>query len=180
VRFCREVGSELEGEGVPLATMVPVGTMVETPSAAVTADQLGAACDFLSLGTNDLIQYAFAADRQNEDVRYLYHPLHPAVLRLMQYTIVAAQRLGKPVAVCGDVAGDPSLTWVLLGLGIRELSMSPVHLDMVRSVIRGTSLTDARALAAAALAADNEIDSEALVQSAMRARFPDEPGAEAN
>lgn len=178
VRFCREVGSELESEGVSLATKVPVGTMVETPSAAFTADQLAAACDFLSLGTNDLIQYAFAADRQDDDVRYLYHPLHPAALRLMQYTISAAQRLGRPVAVCGDVAGDSSLTWVLLGLGVRELSMSPGHLHMVRSVIRGTSLTDARALAAA-LAADNEIESETLVQSAMRARFPDELGVEA-
>lgn len=180
VRFCREVGSELESEGLALATKVPVGTMVETPSAAITADQLAAACDFLSLGTNDLIQYAFAADRQNDDVRYLYHPLHPAVLRLMQYTVGAAQRLGKAVAVCGDVAGDPSLTWVLLGLGVRELSMSPGHLDTVRSVIRGTNLTDARALAAAALAADSEIESEELVESAMRARFPDELNVEAD
>lgn len=174
VQFCREVAVELEREGVPGATAVLVGTMIETPSAALTADRIAAACDFLSLGTNDLIQYAFAADRQNEDVSYLYHPLHPAILRLMQYTVVAAQRLGKPVSVCGDMAGDPMLTWVLLGLGVRDLSMSAGHLDSVRSIVRGTNLGDAQQLAAAALAAESEVEAERLVLSAMRARFPRE------
>lgn len=176
VRFCREVGAELESEGVRSATRVPIGTMIETPSAAITADKLAASCDFLSLGTNDLIQYAFAADRQNDDVRYLYHPLHPAILRLLQLAVVAAERLGKPVAVCGDMAGDPSLTWVLLGLGIRELSMPAGHLDAVRSSVRSASCADAQRLVAAALAADSEVESEALVLSAMQAGLPREGG----
>jgi phosphotransferase system enzyme I (PtsI) len=178
MRFCREVAVELGGEGVANGMAVPIGTMIETPSAALTADQIAAACDFLSLGTNDLIQYAFAADRQNEDVRYLYHPLHPAVLRLMQYTIGAAERSGRPISVCGDVAGDPLLTWVLLGLGVRDFSMSAAHLDVVRSIVRGTRLGDAQRLAAAALAADSELEAEAMVLSAMRARFPREMSVE--
>lgn len=178
VRFCREVGAELASEGVESATTVPIGTMVETPSAAITADQLAASCDFLSVGTNDLIQYAFAADRQNDDVRYLYHPLHPAVLRLVQLAVAAAHRLGKPVAVCGDVAGDPSLTWVLLGLGVRDLSMAAGHLDAVRASVRGTSGADAARLAAEALAADSEVESEAVVLRAMQAGFPPEAAGE--
>jgi phosphoenolpyruvate-protein phosphotransferase (PTS system enzyme I) len=172
--FCRGVAAELESEGVDNATAVRLGSMIETPSAALTADQIAAACDFLSLGTNDLIQYAFAADRQNDDVRYLYHPLHPAILRLMQFTTSAAQRLGKPISVCGDVAGDPLLTWVLLGLGVRDLSMSAGHLETVRPIVMGTSLSDAQQLMAAALAADNEVDAEQMVLSTMRARFPRE------
>jgi phosphotransferase system enzyme I (PtsI) len=175
VRFCHDIAVELDHEGLARGASVPVGTMVETPSAAVTADQLAAACDFLSLGTNDLIQYAFAADRQNDDVRYLYHPLHPGALRLMQYAVIAAGRLGKTVAVCGDVAGDPSLTWVLLGLGIRELSMPASQIDTIRAVIRGTSIEAAQHLTVSALAADSEIESEALVESAMRAVFPSGP-----
>jgi phosphoenolpyruvate-protein phosphotransferase (PTS system enzyme I) len=178
VSFCREVAVELEGEGVANSTAISVGTMIETPSAALTADRIAAACDFLSLGTNDLIQYAFAADRQNDDVRYLYHPLHPAVLRLMQYTIVAAERSGKPLSVCGDVAGDPLLTCVLLGLGVRDFSMSAAHLDVVRSIVRGTTLGDAQRLATAALAADSELEAEAIVLAAMRARFPTEMSVE--
>ena len=125
-----------------------------------------------------MIQYAFAADRQNDDVRYLYHPLHPAVLRLVQLAVVAANRLGKPVAVCGDVAGDPSLTWVLLGLGVRDLSMAAGHLDAVRTSVRGTSVAEAELLAAEALAADSEVESEALVLRAMQASLPPEATGE--
>jgi phosphotransferase system enzyme I (PtsI) len=176
--FCREVAAELESEGVANATAVPIGSMIETPSAALTADQIAAACDFLSLGTNDLIQYAFAADRQNDDVRYLYHPLHRAILRLMQFTISAAQRLGKPISVCGDVAGDPLLTWGLLGLGVRDLSMAPGLLETIRPIVLGTSLGEAQQLLEAALAADNEEDAEQMVLSIMQARFPREMAVE--
>lgn len=178
VRFCREVGAELESEGIAGATQVPLGTMVETPSAAITADHLAAECDFLSLGTNDLIQYAFAVDRHNDEIAYLYHPLHPAVLRLIQYTTAAATRLGKPVALCGDMAGDPQLTWVLLGLGLRELSMPAGQLSAVQSIIRNTSLEEAERLAEQALASGSEVDCERLVLGTMRARFAQELGLE--
>ncbi len=99
--------------------------MIETPSAAVTTDHLAEHSDFFSIGTNDLIQYTFAADRENQDVDHLYHPLHPALLRLLKEAIEGAARARKPISICGDMAGDPTFTWVLLGLGIRELSMAP-------------------------------------------------------
>ena len=99
--------------------------MVETPSAALIPDLLAAECDFLSIGTNDLIQYSLAADREDEHVGYLYHPLHPAILRSLRNTVAAAVAGGKTVAMCGDMAGDPMLAWVLLGLGLRNLSMAP-------------------------------------------------------
>jgi phosphoenolpyruvate-protein phosphotransferase (PTS system enzyme I) len=84
--------------------------MIETPSAAVTTDHLGEHCDFFSIGTNDLIQHAFAADRENQEVNYLYHSLHPALLRLLKRAIEGAALTGKPISVCGDMAGDPALT----------------------------------------------------------------------
>ena len=106
-RVCAEVCAELARAGTPHADHVPLGVMIETPSAAFIADLLAAECDFLSIGTNDLIQYSLAADREDEHVGYLYHPLHPAILRALRAIAVAAERAGKPVAMCGDMAGDP-------------------------------------------------------------------------
>src|SRR6185503_16705349 len=104
---------------------VPLGVMVETPSAALIADLLAMECDFLSIGTNDLIQYALAADRENEHVGYLYHPLHPAILRALRQIVIGASIRGREAAMCGDMAGDPLMVLVLLGLGLRNLSMAP-------------------------------------------------------
>src|SRR4029077_4104994 len=123
-RICAEVSDELEREGTPHASKIPLGVMIETPSAATISDLLAAECDFLSIGTNDLIQYSLAADREDEHVGYLYHPLHPAILRALRAIAVAAERTSKPVAMCGDMAGDPLLCWVLMGLGLRNLSMA--------------------------------------------------------
>jgi len=106
--------------------------MIETPSAALTTDHLAEHCDFFSIGTNDLFQYAFAADRENQEVHYLYRPLHPAMLRLLKSAVDAAVRAGKPVSVCGDVAGDPALTWVLLGLVGLHVVTALVHLFIYR------------------------------------------------
>jgi phosphotransferase system enzyme I (PtsI) len=170
--MCAEVRRELAGEGLPFDARVPIGAMIETPSAALTVDHLAEACDFFSVGTNDLIQYLFAADRDNEDVAYLYHPLHPAVLRLLKQAVDAAARCERPLALCGDMAGDPGFTWILLGLGVRALSMSPRHLPAVRSVIAGTCLGDARALTEEALALRSDHAVEALVAEVMRRRFP--------
>src|SRR5205085_2068333 len=124
-KTCAEIREELAREGIAFNPEVPIGAMIETPSAAVTTDHLSDCCDFFSIGTNDLIQYAFAADRENPDVGHLYHPLHPAVLRLLRQAVDGATRAGKPISICGDMAGDPAFTWVLLGLGVRELSMAP-------------------------------------------------------
>jgi phosphotransferase system enzyme I (PtsI) len=172
LRTCAEVVEELRREGVPFAPDVPIGTMIETPSAALTTDHLARSSSFLSIGTNDLLQYAFAADRENEDVAYLYHPLHPAFLRLLKSAIDGANLAGKPIAVCGDIAGEPAFTWVLLGLGVRSLSMSPPAIPAVKSVIVSSRLAEMEALVAKALALRSEIEIEELVLGAMRARFP--------
>src|SRR4051812_15390588 len=107
--------------------------------------------DFFSIGTNDLIQYTFAADRENADVAHLHRALHPAILRLLKHAIDAATLAGKPISVCGDMAGDPACTWVLLGLGIRELSMTAPNIPAVRSVITSTRLAEAQEMVAQAL-----------------------------
>ena len=132
--------ADLAAEGVAHDPGVPLGIMLETPSAAVTADLLARDVDFFSIGTNDLIQYAFAADRENGDVAHLQHPLQPAVLRLLKQMIDAAAQAGVPISICGDMAGDPSLTWLLLGLGLRDLSMDPHSIPMVKAIIRRSSL----------------------------------------
>jgi phosphoenolpyruvate-protein phosphotransferase (PTS system enzyme I) len=171
---CAEVCRELAEEGVEHNAFVPLGVMVETPSAASIADLLGQECEFLTIGTNDLIQYALAADRQDEHVGYLYHPLHPAILRLIRQVVLGAQRAGKPVAMCGDMAGDPLLTWVLLGLGLRDLSMAPRQIPLVKSIIRSTQLTEAERLVETISAFRTEAEIEDVVHRVMHERYPAE------
>lgn len=171
-QLCRDVVEELEREGLPHAKEVPVGVMIETPSAAVIADLLAGECDFLSIGTNDLIQYALAADREDEHVGYLYHPLHPAILRVLRETVTAAARLGKPIAMCGDMAGDPMLAWILVGLGLRNLSMAPRQIPLVKSIIRATDVTEAERLLGQAMTMCTETEIEELVYGTMLRRFP--------
>jgi phosphotransferase system enzyme I (PtsI) len=173
-RLCEEVRAELAREGAPVASSVPIGVMIETPSAAMTVDHMAPACDFFSIGTNDLIQYAFAADRENEDVDYLHEPLHPALLRLLDLAVRAATRAGKPISVCGDMAADPLCTWILLGLGIRELSMAPGRIPSVKAIVAHTQLGDAESLTATALALAPKSEIRALVNEEMLRRFPAE------
>jgi len=175
-RLCAEVSEELEREGIAHARKIPLGVMIETPSAAMIADLLAAECDFLSIGTNDLIQYSLAADREDEHVGYLYHPLHPAILRSLRQVVVASERSGCPVAMCGDMAGDAILTWVLIGLGLRNLSMAPRQIPVVKSIVRATRLPDAERLLARALTMATETEIEELVYTDMRQRFPLELG----
>jgi phosphoenolpyruvate-protein phosphotransferase (PTS system enzyme I) len=172
--ICAEVCQELADEGVEHNAFVPLGVMVETPSAAAIADLLGNECEFLTIGTNDLIQYALAADRQDEHVGYLYHPLHPAILRLVRQVVLSAQRIGKPLAMCGDMAGDPLLTWVLLGLGLRDFSMAPRQLPLVKSIIRATRMSEAERLIEAIVGLRTEAEVEEVVHQVMRARYPSE------
>ena len=172
--FCDEVCAELAKEGVAHDAKVALGVMIETPSAALTADHLSRRCNFLSIGTNDLIQYAFAADRQNDEVSHLYQPLHPAILRMLKSALDGARAAGITVSICGDMAGDPFLTWMLMGLGLRELSMDPDRIPFVKAVVRGSSLAEATQLATEALALDDEVAVRELVSNRLGTRFADE------
>ena len=147
--------AELRAEKIPFAENLEIGAMIEIPSAALIADTLAKRVKFFSIGSNDLIQYTLAADRTNEKVSHLYEPTHPAILRLIKMTVDAAHANGIWVGVCGEIAGDPVLTPLLLGLGVDELSAAPAVLDEVKYIIRRVKLDEARALAAFALASES-------------------------
>jgi phosphotransferase system enzyme I (PtsI) len=154
---CRD---ELRGEGLEHGRGVPVGLILEVPSAAVTADLLAGRVDFFSVGTNDLIQYLLAVDRTDPRVAALYEPLHPAVLRVIQEIVRAAGAQGLPVSLCGEMAADPLHALVLLGFGVRELSMSPAAIPRVKEAVRAVTIEDARdaALACLSLSTAREIE----------------------
>jgi len=118
----------------------PLGVMIEVPGAALSADALAQVSDYFAIGTNDLTMYTLAIDRSEEQVAHLYNPLHPAVLRLIQFTAEAAMRARIPVSICGEVAGDPRYTALLIGLGVRELSMSTLALARVKQRIRSLDM----------------------------------------
>jgi phosphotransferase system enzyme I (PtsI) len=175
--ICLGVRESLEAEGIAHDRSLPIGVMIETPAAAVTADLLARSAKFFSIGTNDLIQYSCAADRENADVAHLRDPLQPAILRLLKQTIDAAVAAGIPVSICGDMAGEPSFTWLLLGLGLRDLSMEPHAIPAVKAVIRRSSMAEAEVLARKALASSNERETAGLIEAAMGQRFGDQLGA---
>ncbi len=147
----REVQADLRRRGVPHDADVPVGAMVEVPAAAMGARSLAEEADFLSIGTNDLSQYALAVDRNNARVADLYQPLHPGLLQIVHHAVSAADASGTPISLCGELAGDPQATVLLLGLGLRSLSMPPYHLPLVQRVVRAVRLDRARAVAGEAL-----------------------------
>jgi len=134
--FIDATREQLAREGVAMAARVPLGAMIEVPAAALAASALAHECSFFSIGTNDLIQYTLAIDRVDNEVNYLYDPLHPSVLRLIRMTIEAGAAAGIPVAMCGEMAGDPRYTRLLLGLGLTEFSMHPASvLEVKRTII---------------------------------------------
>ena len=151
-----EVKNELSEEKIPFDENIEVGVMIETPSSALIADILAQEADFLSIGTNDLIQYTLAVDRVNENVTHLYKPLHLSILRLIKRTIDAGHQVGKRVGMCGEMAADPSFTKILLGMGLDEFSMSPLSIPKIKKIVRATSLTTARELANQVLATPKE------------------------
>jgi phosphoenolpyruvate-protein phosphotransferase (PTS system enzyme I) len=147
-----QVKEELRLAGVPFDAAIQTGIMVETPAAAIIADMLAPEVDFFSIGTNDLCQYTLAVDRMNEKVSELYQPLHPAVLQLVKNVIEVAHRQGKFTGMCGELAGDPLATVILLGLGLDEFSMSASSMLLIKKIIRSVSFEQAREAAAGALA----------------------------
>lgn len=132
----REVKEELKKDRVKFDENIPVGVMIEVPAAAAITDILVKEVDYLSIGTNDLIQYYLAVDRSNEFVSYLYKPLHPSVLRLIKFIIDTAQREGKEITVCGEMAAEPLSAIVLLGVGLRKFSMNPIFIPRIKKVLR--------------------------------------------
>lgn len=168
-----ETREELDADGLAFDPGVQLGVMIEIPSAAIMADVIAREVDFLSIGTNDLIQYTLAIARDSDETNYLYNPLHPAVLRLVQSVAAAAAKAGIPVAMCGEMAGDPMHTLLLLAMGFNELSMSPRSIPLVKEIVRRSSLAEARELLGLVQELGRVADVEALVSERMHARFPD-------
>ncbi len=146
-RIYDKVLRRLKRARVTIKTPPPLGIMVETPGAALSADSLAPFCDFFAIGTNDLTMYTLAIDRGEEQVAHLYNPLHPAILRLIQFIGQAAWQSGIPVSVCGEIAGDARMTALMIGLGIHDLSMSSGNLLKVKKRVRDTNTQDARRMA---------------------------------
>jgi phosphotransferase system enzyme I (PtsI) len=171
-RLLGEVREELRRDGVPVKDVIPTGIMIELPSAALVADRLAKECDFFSIGTNDLIQYAIGIDRQNKDVAYLYKPLHLSVLRMLKMVCEAGRAANIPVSMCGEMAGEPLNALVLIGLGVNELSMNGPSIPLVKRVIRAARAADGRALAERLLSLTTADDIEREVRAEMVRRFP--------
>jgi phosphotransferase system enzyme I (PtsI) len=156
--------AELRAEGVAFREDVPVGVNLEVPSAALVADLLAPEVDFFSVGTNDLIQYLLAVDRTDPRVSALYEPLHPAVLRTLGTIASAARDFGRPLSVCGEMAGQPLEAVLLVGLGFRSLSMAPSAIPRVKEALRAVRASDAQALAKRCLDLSTCAEIEALVR----------------
>ncbi len=167
-----EARKELEAEGIPFDPDMPVGVMIETPSAVLVADELARESDFFSIGTNDLIQYALAIDRVNERVAHLYEPAHPGVLRLLKMIIEAADGAGLPLSICGEIAGDLSLVLIVIGLGLKELSMAATTIPEIKKLIRSISLKDVEKLASEVLTLSTADEVKSEVKAAVERLVP--------
>lgn len=170
-RMLDEVKNDLEMREIPFNKDIKIGSMIEVPSAVIVADLLAEECNFFSIGTNDLIQYSLAVDRVNEKIAHMYEPAHPAVLRMLQRTVDMATTAGIPCSICGEMAGDPLFTELLLGLGVDSLSMAPVAIPVIRAQISGIRLPLARRFAKRVLAATTVSEVRALLQQRHERRI---------
>jgi phosphotransferase system enzyme I (PtsI) len=170
----QEARQELIKRGEPMAHRLPVGCMIEVPSAAIVSDLLAKECDFLSIGTNDLVQYALAVDRSNNALSDLYTPTHPAVLRFVRLVVSEANHHGIPVTVCGEVAADPRFVPLLLGLGVHELSVASRYLPTIKNAIRTMSIVSAAKLAEQALSLSSAAEIEQLINDEYRKNAPED------
>ena len=166
---CRDVYADLERRGIPFDPHTKIGTMIEVPSAVAVADLLAERCDFFSIGTNDLIQYSLAVDRVNEKIAHMYEPAHPAVLRMISQTVRAARAARIPCGICGEMAGDPLFTELLVGLGVDSLSMSAVAIPVVRQELTHLRMPTARRFAKHVL----QLGSISEIKALMYKRFKD-------
>src|SRR5438132_3828499 len=180
LRQCRmilaEVKEDLEEEGIASNRKLPVGTMIEVPSAAIMADQLAREVTFFSIGTNDLIQYTLAADRTNETVASLYSPGDPAVLRLIELVVNAAQKHQVEINVCGEMSGEPIYTLLLLGMGLRQLSVTPHKIPEIKKILRSVTVTEAKKVAHEALCLETARDVNNFLREQTRRILPEVVG----
>jgi phosphoenolpyruvate-protein phosphotransferase (PTS system enzyme I) len=170
-----EARAELRARGVKVKDFIPLGVMIETPAAAIAADSFVKDTAFFSIGTNDLVQYTLAVDRGNVNLAQRFTALHPAVLRLIRRTVEVGEHAGLEVAVCGEMASQALMSFALLGLGVRELSVNPRTVTLVKRIIRCVSAGAAREAADRALAAETAEASEAILLEALRAAVGDAP-----
>ena len=170
----RDVMEDLEEEGIEHREDIPIGIMVETPSAALQCSAFAQEVDFFSIGTNDLIQYTLAVDRGNERVAPLFSAANPAVLRLIKEIIRAGQRYGIPVSLCGEMAGDPMFTMLLLGLGLRVFSCAPPAIPQVKKVIRSTTMEHALQVARRVMSFDTDMETLNYLRAETRRVLPEE------
>jgi phosphotransferase system enzyme I (PtsI) len=157
-----EVKKELEAKHIPFDTNIETGIMIETPSAAVISDWLAREADFLSLGTNDLIQYTLAVDRVNENVAHLYNPLHIGVLRLIRTVIEAGHKAGKWVGMCGEMASNTAITPILLGLSLDEFSVPAAAVPRIKRLIREMSYEEAKKIVQRVFGQDPDIGEQGV------------------
>jgi len=173
-KLLEEAKNELLAQGVKIASEMEIGAMIEVPTAAIIADKLAREVDFFSIGTNDLVQYSLAIDRANERLTYLYEPMHPAVLRLIKKVVDAAHNAKIRVAMCGEMAGDPLCSLILLGLELDELSMNHLAIPRVKKIIRESTLQESKLLLKKAMSFNTAAEVRACVQEYMLERFPGE------
>jgi len=162
-----EAAAELKARGVAHRTDVPLGVMIETPAAAIAVDTLVKEVAFLSIGTNDLVQYTLAVDRGNASLASRFTPLHPAVLRLIARTVEVGQGAGLEVSVCGEMASQPLMAYALLGLGVRQLSVGAVGLSAVKAIVRGVTLAGAAEAAQVALNAGTAREAGHILRASL-------------
>jgi phosphotransferase system enzyme I (PtsI) len=172
-KIIEEVKAELRSEGKEFNDQVEIGVMIEIPSAALISDLLAREVSFFSVGTNDLIQYTLAIDRQNEHVAYMYEPLDPAVLRLLQRVSDAARQENVTLAMCGEMAGDPLYATILLGMGYQHLSMNVASIPWVKKVVRSVRMQDAVELASLVMQQPTAALARKTAENFMEERFPE-------
>ena len=168
-----KVREELASEGVEMAPRVPVGIMVEVPSIALIIDRVTDEVDFFSIGTNDLVQYSLAVDRVNEHVAHLYQPAHPGILRLIREVIITSNRADIPVSICGEMCSEPAYILLLMGLGLRHFSLSPIAIPTVKRVIRQVTMKEAVKVADECLNSEQASESEELLSKRVKKLLPD-------
>jgi phosphotransferase system enzyme I (PtsI) len=173
-RIMNDVREELTLKRIPFDEKMPCGVMIEVPSAVAVADLLATEVDFFSIGTNDLIQYTIGIDRSNEHVAYLYEPLHPGVLRFIKQTVDAGHRAGIPVALCGEMAGEPIYVPILLGLEIDSFSMNPQSLPRVKNLVRRSSIKECHRFAYKVLHMKTAHEVTDAVRKMVMKKFPEE------